>query len=198
MGKDSMSHIEEEKIPESLIYEVMDGRSIYYKKYQEVLEGSKSLEEIMGCSDIQGLVTRSILKYLFKYVDGEGFVVITNEIGLHLDKNNNLAADIAIFQKQSLQNTPKKNQYLEIPPEVVIEVDIQASVEGSVYYQTKTQKLLDFGVKEVIWVFTENKKISFAKANQEHWLTFDWSQAVTLLDQYQFNLADLMKEDGLV
>ena len=193
-----MSHIEEEKVTDLLVYEIIDGQNIFYKGYQAVLEGTQNLEDIMGCSDIQGLVIRSILKYLFKYVDGEDFTIITNEIGLHLNKNNNLAADIAIFQKKALQKATKKKQYFEIPPEAVIEVDIQASVEGSVYYQTKTQKLLDFGVKEVIWIFTENKKISFAKANQEHWLTFDWSQAVILLDQYQFNLADLLKEDGLV
>lgn len=198
MEKHSIETLEELVIPEHLIYEVMDGKPIYYKGYQEVLKGTQNPEDIMGCSDVQGLVIRSILKYLFKFVDGEAYSVVTNEIGLHLDTRNNLSADIAIFDKQRLRRANKKNQYFDLNPEVVIEVDIQGSVEGSVYYHTKTQKLLDFGVKEVIWIFTENKKVSYAAAGEEHWLTFPWDQPFSLLNDFRLNVKEQVTSDGLM
>ena len=45
-----------DKIPEALIYEVMDGKPIYYKGYRDVLNKTKTLEEIMACSRLQGII----------------------------------------------------------------------------------------------------------------------------------------------
>lgn len=36
------------EIPELLIYEIMDGRLIYYKGHREVLAGRKTIEEVHG------------------------------------------------------------------------------------------------------------------------------------------------------
>ena len=38
-----------EKIPDYLIKEVMDGIPFYYKGYKDVLNKTKTKEEIMGC-----------------------------------------------------------------------------------------------------------------------------------------------------
>lgn len=38
---------------ESLVYEVLDGRPLYYRGYEDVLSGKKSPEEIMGSSSLQ-------------------------------------------------------------------------------------------------------------------------------------------------
>ena len=35
-------------IPKELIYEMVDGKPIYYKGYKEYLNNSKQLDEIMG------------------------------------------------------------------------------------------------------------------------------------------------------
>lgn len=37
-------------IPESLIYEVIDGKPFYYEGYKDVLANKKTSEEIMGVS----------------------------------------------------------------------------------------------------------------------------------------------------
>ena len=43
-------------IPQTLVYEMIDGTPVYYRGYQEVLAGSKKIEEIMGSSVLKGRV----------------------------------------------------------------------------------------------------------------------------------------------
>lgn len=46
-------------IPESLIYEMVKGKPIYYKNYKEFLSGNKQIEELIGSSLIQSrIITR--------------------------------------------------------------------------------------------------------------------------------------------
>ena len=46
-------------VPRHLIYEIMDGKPIYYKGYWDVLSGKKTASEIMG-------ITFNIGEYLTK------------------------------------------------------------------------------------------------------------------------------------
>lgn len=48
-------------IPESLIYEIIDGKPFYYDGYKDVLANKKTSEEIMGASGLQSF----IIQYLF-------------------------------------------------------------------------------------------------------------------------------------
>ena len=43
-------------IPNYLVYEIMDGKPIYYRGYQSVLNKTKTLEQIMGCSSLQAVL----------------------------------------------------------------------------------------------------------------------------------------------
>lgn len=43
-------------IPESLIYEIMDGKPLYYEGYKDVLANKKTSEEIMGVSGLQSFI----------------------------------------------------------------------------------------------------------------------------------------------
>jgi len=76
---------------------------------------------------------------------------------LHLDKKDNVASDIVIYDKKEFQNYSLRNQYLRIPPRVVIEVDIVAEAkelsDNQGYVYKKTDKLLAFGVEKVICFF---------------------------------------------
>ena len=192
--------LEQKNIPAYLIYETLDGKDIYYKGWQDVLNQSKTLEEIMGCSDLQGLIVSRILRYLYKFLDEDKYEILTNEVGLHLGKKTNISSDIAIFDKKLLQKTPFKNKYFEIAPMVVIEVDTNAETGDFSnplnYYHLKTQKLLDFGVKEVVWIFSETKKVTYAQKG-ENWLTMDWDKEIKILGNYTFSLGDLVKDEGI-
>ncbi len=54
-----------EKIPDALVYEEMDGKPIYYRGYRDVLAKQKKPEEIMGCSDVQGVIISKVLRFLY-------------------------------------------------------------------------------------------------------------------------------------
>lgn len=45
-----------QKIPDSLIYEMVNGSPIYYKGYRDYLNGDKQIEELMGSSILQSLI----------------------------------------------------------------------------------------------------------------------------------------------
>lgn len=60
----------EKKIPDALIYEVMDGKPIYYRGYKEVLSGKKSIEDIMASSTLQAFIITYLLKVLLRNLEG--------------------------------------------------------------------------------------------------------------------------------
>jgi Uma2 family endonuclease len=147
----------------SLVYEQIDGRPVYYKGYQNALYNIVTIEEIMGSSVSQSMVISILLNFLYKSLDEDKYLVLTNELGLHLEKGTNLAADIAIVDLIAPELTVDNLQYLSKAPRVVIEVDLKADMSSFAspidYYLQKTRKLLDFGVQKVIWVNTVSKTI---------------------------------------
>jgi len=188
------------EIPKSLIYEEYDGKHMYYRGYKEVLNELKTFEEIMGESDTRAIIIGVLLKYLFKNLDEDKYFIVTTKVGFHLKKRSNISSDIVIYDKAKLQNHKLKDKYLDIPPLAVIEVDIQGDtadfgISEMDYYGTETQKLLDFGVKEVIWFFSGIKKQIVAQAGQDGIIS-SWEKNVTLLEEYQFSLAQLLKKEG--
>ena len=109
------------RIPKELIYEEMDGKPIYYAGYQEVINNNKTLDDITGSSYIQSVIIKRLFKYLLINVEEDGFEVLSSELGLHLKKGSNLAADIAIYRIEQLEGVELTNKYISIPPEVVVE-----------------------------------------------------------------------------
>jgi Uma2 family endonuclease len=160
-------------IPTSLIAEIMDGKPIYYKGYEAVLNGEKTLEDIIGASGLQGIIIEYLLDILFANKRKFKFRVLTNEQGLHLNKKNNMSADIAIYEMEKLPIKAIDKKYVGIPPKIQFEVDINVAAEDSqLYYTQKTQKLLNFGVEKVIWIFSESKTVVVATP-QANWQVID-------------------------
>ena len=189
-----------EKIPDILVYEEIDGQPIYYRGFREVLAQKKTAEAITGCSDVQGLIISVLLEFLYQEIDKDQYRIMTNEIGLHVRKGNNLSSDIAIYRKSDLRKTPLKNQYFDIPPIAVIEVDTKADTANFNtpvdYYHAKTEKLFTFGVEQVFWFFSQNRKV-MSTLPQQDWITKDWNKPVTLLGEYTFSAADLLKAEDI-
>lgn len=85
------------QIPKILIYEEFDGHPIYRKGYKDFVLGLKKIEEInMGSSKLQSFIVGCILRNLIKSLP-ETYFVANSELSLHLEKNSNLAADIALL-----------------------------------------------------------------------------------------------------
>jgi Uma2 family endonuclease len=193
-------HFAKHEIPKSLIYEMYDGKPMYYKGYKDVMNHLKRTEEIMGQSDIQGIIVNVILRYLMRNIDDEKYFAMSNETGFHLSKNNNISSDIVIFDKETLKNRENKGKYFDIPPLVVLEIDIEADAKDFGlsefdYYSMKTKSLLDFGVKEVFWFFSASKQVAIARPNQD-WIIANWDKELVVLGEYKFSLEKLLEKEG--
>ncbi len=189
------------KIPESLVYEYLDGKPIYRKGYKDVLNKKKKLEEIMGTSGLQSVIIAYLLEILFSKIDKKIYRVLTNEIGMHIAHRENPASDIGIFEKSVLTPDRVTTQYVNVPAKVFIEVDIRAAVEDlgeTGYISLKTRKLLDFGAEKVIWILSEIQQVIIAEKDAKNWLWMDWNEPVELLPGIQVNIGDYLHEEGIL
>ena len=198
-GKRLPAIISPKNIPESLVYEMIDGKALYRKGYKQVLAGKKTLEEIMGASSLQSLVASHIAKVLFQFVDEDIYFVLINESGVHLDHKNNLANDLAIYDKEVLKPSMISTKYTDVPPKIAIEIDVKAEYEDLTelgYIYKKTQKLLNFGVEKVIWIITSVGKVTVS-TQEKNWETMDWNKDVEIMDGHSFNVANYLKKQGV-
>jgi Uma2 family endonuclease len=191
---------ENSKVPERLIYEMVNGKPIYYRDYDKVLSGEKRLEEVLGSSSIQAILVALILKALFQQLP-EDYILATNEMGFKLAPKSWRNLDIAIFSKEELNREGIKDSYTEVPPEVVIEIDTKADLkkyEGSFdwYMKEKIDDLLNAGVERVIWITTFDRKILVAEKN-ERWFITNWNDTIDVIDGIKLNLEGLLKSEGL-
>jgi len=182
----------ERRVPASLIKEVLDGQPIYYKGYRSVMYGHKNLEEIMGASSLQGLVILYIQRLLNKNLDEMMYLPMTGEIGLHLSNRNNLSGDIMLYHIGQIEKFTKR--YFDVPPLLQVEVDVEIDTENisqNLYVTRKTQRLLEFGVKKVIWVFTATQSVWVAEPEQD-WRIINWNKDIELFEGISMNLGDYL------
>jgi len=187
------------RIPSFLIYEELDGIPIYYQGYKEVVKKKKTLEDIMGSSTLQSLIVGCILRILYNNLDERTYHIATNEIGIHISPNSNISNDIAIFEKSLLTPEHINTNYATVAPKLVIEVDTKADLSEIKYYEyvhKKTQKLLDFGIDKVIWIFTKTQKVMTAE-NEENWQTMSWYKEIGLIEALSCNIGQYLDEQGI-
>ena len=185
-------------ISEQLVYEELNGRKLYRKGYKNVINQTKTIEEIMGCSSLQGTIVSVLLSFLYRNIEDLGYEIITNEIGLHVSLGNNLSSDIIIYNHNDFIQYRIDEHYFDVAPKMVIEVDVKIDLEKNSdvdYIAEKTQTLFDFGVKRVIWVFTAKKKVVLAQPNQD-WIIRDWSKDFDIIEGHAINLMGMIEKKG--
>lgn len=187
----------EEKIPEYLIKEVLDGVSVYYKGYRDVMNKTKTYEEIISDGLLQAILKNWLQFLLNSTLDTQKYWVLAGEVGSHLSKKNNLAHDLTIFETSVLTPDKVKNKYADFPAKLILEIDSEVEYDkgksSEEYIHRKTQRVLDFGTEKVIWVFTTTRKIMVATPGED-WRTFDWDRDVEVLDGVTFNIPRFLKE----
>ncbi len=187
------------KVPKELVYEMRHGKLIYYRDYDKVLAGEKTLEEVIGNVKIQWLIISLILRVLMRKLSLDKYEIATNEVGFKLAPRSWRSLDIAIFRKGGLLEEGIDNRYVKTPPEVVIEVDTKADLRkygDFMHYMTeKTQDLLNAGVKRVIWITTYDRKIMVAEKDKR-WFITDWNDTVKVIEGIELNIEKLLKESG--
>jgi hypothetical protein len=183
-----------EQIPKSLIYEVLNGRPLYRKGYREVLKKKLNPENVMGSSSLQAILVTFLSNYLFNNLN-DNYVVVSNEAGLHIELNENLSNDIAIYWADDIEVIDEK--YFNIPPRIVVEVDVQIDLNEftteSEYIFEKTNRLLDFGVEKVIWILTKFRKIIVIEKSNQNWTEKNWLQEIEITSDCKFILNELLK-----
>ncbi len=187
-------------IPRILVYEEFDGHPIYRKGYKDFLSGTKTIEEInVGTSKLQFLIIACILKYLNRQLP-ESYFAGSGNLGLQITANTNFSADIAIFKEGQLQVGFHSTKYADTPPSVVIEVDIK--IDESNYFQNeeeyfhkKTERLLQWGVERVIWVFSASRRVLVAD-NLQTWSFVSWDLPIPVIDDYEITVWELMLKNG--
>lgn len=182
------------KLPDYLIYESDRGHPIYYQGYQEVINKTKTIDQIMGSSVLQALLIELIKDYL-KPLFGETYIILANEVGLQFSPKSWRNADIAVFDKKALIEAGIQDKYANIPPKLVIEIDTKAALEDlphpEQYYHHKTDQLLDFGVEQVLWIFTSSEKFMLAEKGKR-WETGNWQEDLVLTNGITLNVRILL------
>jgi hypothetical protein len=187
-------------VPDYLVYEVLDGKPIYYKGYRDVLNKTKQPADIMGTSSLQWVIISHLLDILYKQLGTENFRIASGEPRLHINNRNNLAGDILIYRKQDLPASQIGSKYANVPALVQIEVDVTADLEQEqemAYFQKKITTLFDFGTQKVIWIFSATKKVLVATRKDE-WLWFDWDKNIELINGLEFNIGEYLAKEGVV
>lgn len=185
-------------IPSYLVYEVLNGRPLYYKGYKDVIEKNLNPESIMGSSSLQSILVSLIYGYMLYNRDKRKYLPVTNEAGLHLELKDNLSCDVAVFEKGTFDITTK---YFSVPPKIVIEVDIKIDLtdfDGQEYNYVaeKTQRLFDFGVERVLWVLSKSRRVLVAVPNQD-WIFTEWGNDIPVMENCILNVKRLLDEEEL-
>jgi len=181
------------KVPDYLIYEVVRGKPIYYKGYKDVLNGTKTFEEITMESILQSWLKAQITIFIGGLLKMTNYHITVGEMGINLSRQDKRGADISIFRKDNILLV---NKFSDLPPEIIIEIDVRAEVEDRHemdYVAEKTDDYHRFGVKRIIWIFTKAKKVITANAGQP-WLMDDWSADVEIMEGIKFNVAEMVKD----
>ncbi len=186
------------RVPDSLIYEIMDGKPIYRKGYRDVLSGKKTLEEIMGASTLQSVIVTYLIILVGKFIDDDAYFVLAGRPGIHIDHRNNITNAISIYGQTVLTPAKISKKYADVPPQIAIEIDIEADTsemtENSYIYK-KTRKLFDFGVQKLIWVLTDPQVVIVA--TPEHIETVNWDKDVEIMAGNVFNIAAYLAKKGI-
>lgn len=187
------------KIPAGFVYEVLDGQPIYYQGYREAMAQNLAPEHVMGSGRKQAYLIDLLLGFLKSVLDRNDFSTAVSEPGVKLGKKDYVSIDIVIYHTadKPLMFT---DTYFDFPPHAVIEVDTKAEWKelewGSDYYMHKTDRLLEFGVERVIWIFTGSRKIVAAEKGKP-WLTIDWEVPVEVVPGCTLELRRLIEADGV-
>jgi Uma2 family endonuclease len=198
--KPNIGTLESQSIPKELIYEIIDGKPIYYKGYKEYLKNEKTLDDIMATGQLQTLIINALQEHLIINYRKKGYKFLSNEVGLHISLNNNLSCDLVAFENAVLATLEQDNKYYPVPPTFVIEVDSNGDLDDNKfleYFFKKSRKLIEFGVEKVIWVLTASQTVTVMTAADEKWITQKWNKPIEIFDGDSIILEELFKESGI-
>ena len=106
-------------ILKELIYEMRHGKPIYYRDYDKVLSGEKSLEEVMGSSGLQSWLIDLIVRFLHVVLNPKNYQILLGEVGYKFAPKSWYNLDIGIWEKEKVKPFLKKDKMVPVAPKVV-------------------------------------------------------------------------------
>ena len=197
--KKQRTETEELQVPDYLIRDIINGVPYYYKGYKEVLRNQKTLEEIMGSSTLQSVIISLIMKSLFMASKDDDYFILTNEVGNKLNKGEYFSLDLAIYDNAVLTSDNIDIHYSNVPPKVVVEVDIKIDLTKMSQFEyviNKSDKLLAYGTEQILWILSKTKKVLIIN-NSKNWHLADWSDDILLVDEHTINIEAMLKSKGI-
>ncbi len=197
--KKQRTETEELQVPDYLIRDIINGVPYYYKGYKEVLRNQKTLEETMGSSTLQSVIISLIMKSLFMASKDDDYFILTNEVGNKLNKGEYFSLDLAIYDNAVLTSDNIDIHYSNVPPKVVVEVDIKIDLTKMSQFEyviNKSDKLLAYGTEQILWILSKTKKVLIIN-NSKNWHLADWSDDILLVDEHTINIEAMLKSKGI-
>lgn len=75
-------------VPKALVYEMWNGKPVYYRGCQDVIAGKKTAEAITGSSILQSRMLMRIATFLSNQFVGDKYEVLGNELGVLFKKGD--------------------------------------------------------------------------------------------------------------
>jgi len=189
-------------VPAYLVRETIDGIPFYYRGYRSVLNKTKTFDEIMGDSGLQLFLKNYLGDVLREHLDLKKFYVFVGEGGAHLNHRSNFSLDLTVYDKSVLTPGKITTKYVDVPPKLVIEVDVNVELPDKTqdlfeeFVLRKVRRLFDFGTERVIWVFSKSRTVIIASPGG-HWEVQDWDKDLELWPGISTNIVRHLQKEGI-
>ncbi|MEM6261864.1 MAG: hypothetical protein AAGI38_05110 [Bacteroidota bacterium] len=190
------------EVPEVPIYEQIDGKPLFVKSYNQVVNGQSTVQESLPATPFQSITLSCILAFFYEHLTPKHHLA-PHEPALQVDPATRLAVEIAVFESAVLHSQQLINaDGFQVAPELAIlmdcHVDLRQIRNPQNYFFQKIHKLLEFGVKEVIWLHSDTRKVTVARSFDK-WEVIDWEKEIAVLEgNHSFSVAGLLAADGLL
>ncbi|MBV6442322.1 MAG: hypothetical protein DYG98_19065 [Haliscomenobacteraceae bacterium CHB4] len=202
-GQSGAAKTKPRHIPDFLVRESFGGTRYFYPGFRAVWNKTKTLDDVMADSTLQWILKEQIGDLVKALLDASKYRLGRGEVGIHLGPNENMGLDIAIFDRQLLTTEKKRMKYADVPPLAVVEIDVAVELPEKnahlfeEYVLPKIQRLIEFGVRRVVWVFSKSRRVFIADAGRD-WYFVSWDRDVELMPGISFNVQKILKSEGML
>jgi hypothetical protein len=184
---------------EDLIYEIIDGKPIFYSKAHTVMQELLLVDELKFSESSQPGVLSAISQFLWDNLPESEYQIFTNGVGYEPDDSNHLELDIAVCRQAAMKGQ-SLTKPLKVAPELVVLKDSVAGIDDPSrllgYFHEKIKKIMDYGTQRLVWINTISQTITIAEQDNAHWRTVDWEEEMAWIFDLRLSLEDVLSESS--
>jgi len=181
------------EIMSRLIYEMDEGKPIYYKKAKGYLEETKHPLISVPDNNFQAWLKMEIAFFSRQFFKNNKYFISTNNLRFLEKENLWFISDVVIFDKG---NFFLNSQSTKILPKIIFKID--SKEESNNFLETrKRQKreinqLINLGVEKIIWIYSDAQivKIRTPKKNE----ILDWDNEIPITKDFSINIQKIVDD----